>query len=85
MRYGAIFTLPASELTAGLGDDLESWQRMLEDIKKSQTSLGATEQDKSFGPIVVDYSAVQSPDATPRELRFNFGSTQNYLEEDLIP
>jgi len=60
LQYQALWELKSSDVMMKLGEDLEKWHSLLTEIKSASGRFDSSEQQKSFGPIVVDYSQVQS-------------------------
>jgi len=60
LRYQALWDLQPDALTSKFGEDIASWMKLLNDIKKSRATFDTSESKKEFGPIVIDYAKVQS-------------------------
>lgn len=60
LRYQALWDLQPDALTSKFGEDIASWMKLLNDIKKSRATFDTSESKKEFGPIVIDYQKVQS-------------------------
>ncbi|KAB7503493.1 Dynein heavy chain, cytoplasmic [Armadillidium nasatum] len=60
LQYQALWDLQPDHLYGQLGDDVAKWMKLLQDIKQCRTTFDTTETRESFGPIVVDYTKVQS-------------------------
>lgn len=60
LQYQALWEISNSIVLQRLGDDLGKWNAMLTEIKALSARFESSEQQKSFGPIVVDYRLVQS-------------------------
>jgi dynein heavy chain 1 len=63
-----------------LGDDIDKWQRLLEEIRRGRSTFDNSDTEKSFGSVLVDYRLVQVKistkyDAWHRELLTHFGET----------
>ena len=42
------------------GEDIASWMKLFNDLKKSRARFDTSENKKEFGPIMIDYTKVQS-------------------------
>ncbi|KAL6068809.1 putative dyneins heavy chain [Balamuthia mandrillaris] len=60
LQYQALWDMEASTLYSRLGDDLFTWQKVLEQIKRSRKTFDTSESEKSFGTVVIRYGQVQS-------------------------
>lgn len=77
-QYQSLWEITTNNVRARLGDDLSRWYSMLTEIHYFSTRFEAADQDMYFGPVVVDYSKVQSKvkakyDQWHRELLNEFG------------
>ena len=77
-QYQSLWEITTSDVLPRLGDDLSRWYSMLTEIHWLSNRFEAADQDIYFGPIVVDYSKVQSKvkgkyDQWHRELLNLFG------------
>ncbi|CAJ1328908.1 unnamed protein product [Effrenium voratum] len=60
MQYQSLWEISTSGVLKRVGDDLTRWYSMLTEIQWLSNRFEGSEQDVYFGPIVVDYSKVQS-------------------------
>ncbi|KAG7158919.1 Dynein heavy chain, cytoplasmic-like [Homarus americanus] len=60
LQYQALWDLQPDHLYGQLGDDVSKWMKLLQDIKQCRTTFDTSDTRRSFGPIVVDYTKVQS-------------------------
>ncbi|XP_042877140.1 dynein heavy chain, cytoplasmic-like isoform X3 [Penaeus japonicus] len=60
LQYQALWDLQPDHLYGQLGEDVAKWMKLLQDIKQCRTTFDTSETRRSFGPIVVDYTKVQS-------------------------
>ena len=60
LQYQSLWEISAAAVLSRLGDDLEKWHTMLQEIKTISARFESSEQERSFGPIIVDYRKVQS-------------------------
>ncbi|KAG8248503.1 Cytoplasmic dynein 1 heavy chain 1, partial [Homalodisca vitripennis] len=58
--YQALWDLQADTLNHRLGDSVTLWMQCLNDVKKSRKTFDTSETRREFGPIVIDYTKVQS-------------------------
>lgn len=81
-QYQALWDMEASTLYSQLGNDLNKWQLLLGEIKRSRTTFDNSSTRKSFGPITIDYAQVQASvnnkyDYWHKDVISNFGSKLN--------
>jgi dynein heavy chain 1, cytosolic len=60
LGYQALWDTQASDVYNELGDNIEMWQQLLEEIKQNRITFDNSETEIHFGAIVIDYKAVQS-------------------------
>lgn len=60
LQYQALWDMEATTVFNRLGNDLNMWQRLLEEIRRSRRTFDNSESEKRFGPIVIVYGQVQS-------------------------
>jgi len=60
LQYQALWEISTATVLSKLGEDLAKWHTMLTEIKVLSVRFDSSEQERSFGPIVVDYRKVQS-------------------------
>ncbi|KAF2072162.1 hypothetical protein CYY_006521 [Polysphondylium violaceum] len=60
LRYQSLWDMDANFVYAKLGDDLNKWTVLLEQIKKSRSTFENSTTKKVFGPLVIDYNQVQA-------------------------
>ncbi|XP_066987022.1 dynein heavy chain, cytoplasmic isoform X2 [Macrobrachium rosenbergii] len=60
LQYQALWDLQPDHLYGQLGEDVAKWMKLLQDIKQCRTTFDTSDTRRSFGPIVVDYTKVQS-------------------------
>lgn len=63
-----------------LGDDIEKWQRLLNEIKQGRSTFDNDETEIFFGGVLIDYRLIQSKinnkyDSWHREILTHFGET----------
>jgi dynein heavy chain 1 len=52
--------LKFTNITAKVGKDMDKWQSLLQDIKKSRGTIDTTKTSRTFGPIEIHYGKVQA-------------------------
>ena len=82
-NYQALWEIDVKKVYDRLGDNIEMWQRLLEEIKDGRKTFDNSDTEKVFGSaIVVDYRMVQVKinnkyDAWHKEILNQFGVTFN--------
>ena len=82
-NYQALWEIDIKNVYDKLGEDIETWQRLLNEIKDGRKTFDNSETERSFGgSVVVDYRMVQVKinnkyDAWHREILSHFGTTFN--------
>ncbi|CAM9128550.1 unnamed protein product [Discosporangium mesarthrocarpum] len=79
LQYQSLWDMPVQSVTTRLGTDISAWARMLQEAKSARSMVEASAGEKVFGPVIVDYSSVQSKvnlkyDAWQKELQGKFAS-----------
>ena len=59
LQYQALWDLDLDAIVAELSTDLTLWERLLVDMKRARATFDTNEQRRSFGPLLIEYSAVQ--------------------------
>ncbi|EGC38132.1 cytoplasmic dynein heavy chain [Dictyostelium purpureum] len=59
LQYQSLWDMDSSFVYSKLGDDLNKWQLLLNQIKKSRNTFDTTLTEKQFGPLTIDYEQVQ--------------------------
>ena len=52
--------MPVSAVKTRLGNDVSLWCQMLSEAKAARAVVENSNREKSFGPVIVDYSSVQA-------------------------
>ncbi|XP_017775192.1 PREDICTED: dynein heavy chain, cytoplasmic isoform X3 [Nicrophorus vespilloides] len=60
LNYQSLWDLQADNLYGKLGDDVNKWMTILNDIKKARTTFDTSDTRREFGPVVIDFAKVQS-------------------------
>merc|ERR1712228_909057 len=60
LQYQALWDMDIEMITEQFKDDLKSWKRLLLDMKSSRRTFDNNSTQTRFGPILVDYKAVQT-------------------------
>lgn len=59
LQYQSLWEISSPQVLRQVGDDIESWLKMLNEIRETSASLETSEHEKRFGPIFVDFGQVQ--------------------------
>ncbi|XP_074643936.1 cytoplasmic dynein 1 heavy chain 1-like isoform X2 [Tubulanus polymorphus] len=78
-EYQTLWDLQPDTIYNRLGEDLEKWMALLEQIKTARKTFDTSEVKKEFGPVIVDFGKVQSKvslkyDSWHKEVLGKFGS-----------
>ncbi|CDI87445.1 dynein beta chain, flagellar outer arm, putative [Eimeria praecox] len=78
MHYQVLWDVDVSEVLGKLGDDIETWQQLLNEIKQARSPFDNSEARIMFGPTIVDHHQVQAKlntryDAWHRDILHAFG------------
>lgn len=78
LHFQVLWDVDVSDVLAKLGDDIESWQQLLNEVKQARTPFDSGETRVVFGPTIVDHRQVQAKlntkyDAWHREILNAFG------------
>ena len=60
LGYQALWDTQASDVYNELGENIELWQQLLEEIKQNRITFDNSETEIHFGAVVIDYKAVQA-------------------------
>ncbi|CDJ29729.1 Dynein heavy chain, related [Eimeria mitis] len=60
MHYQVLWDVDVSEVLGKLGDDIETWQQLLNEIKQARSPFDASEARIMFGPTIIDHHQVQA-------------------------
>ncbi|KAM9964742.1 hypothetical protein ACTFIW_004524 [Dictyostelium discoideum] len=60
LQYQSLWDMDSSFVYSKLGDDLNKWQLLLNQIKKSRSTFDNSSTEKQFGPLTIDYTQVQA-------------------------
>lgn len=82
LQYQTLWDASVTNITDMLEQDLKKWQKFLEDIKIARTTVDSEQDQKSFGPIVINNLQVQNKinlkyDSWQREAQSRFGAILN--------
>lgn len=82
LNYQALWEVDPRKIYDRLGDRIENWHQLLEEIKKGRTTFDNSETESYFGAILVDYRLVQAKinnkyDIWHKEILNQFGTTFN--------
>jgi len=78
--YQALWDIEASSIFKMLGDNIDKWHQLLNEIRQGRKTFDNSEVEKAFGGIVVFYGGVQAKvnnkyDQWHREILNKFGAT----------
>ncbi|CDJ57328.1 hypothetical protein EMWEY_00007760 [Eimeria maxima] len=78
MHYQVLWDVDVSEVLGKLGDDIETWQQLLNEIKQARSPFDNSEARIMCGPTIVDHHQVQAKlntryDAWHRDILHAFG------------
>lgn len=79
LEFQALWDLEAEYVYARLGDNLDDWQQLLTEIRKTRSTFDTSELHHDLGVAVVNYEQVQSKvnakyDSWQRDILSRFGS-----------
>eukprot|EP01032_Pedospumella_encystans_P010301 gene10301-12053_t len=79
LQYQALWDASSAVVAERLDRDIPKWQQLLTEIKLARMSVDSTQEEKLFGPIVVNHRQVQSKinvkyDAWQKESQSKFGA-----------
>lgn len=82
LSYQVLWDIQPKSIYDRLGDDMEKWQQLMNELKAGRKTFDNNETEKIFGAIVIDYSAVQSKinnkyDAWHKEIMNKFALQTN--------
>ena len=82
LSYQVLWDIQPKNIYDRLGDDMEKWQQLMNELKAGRKTFDNNETEKIFGSIVIDYSAVQSKinnkyDAWHKEIMNKFALETN--------
>lgn len=60
LQYQSLWDMPVSAVKTRLGNDVSLWCQMLSEAKAARAVVENSDREKSFGPVIVDYSSVQA-------------------------
>ena len=77
LQYQSLWDITVQDVAVLLGNDIAVWTRILQEIKAARSTIDTSSSRKSFGPVVIDYSQVQSKvtikyDTWQKELQIRF-------------
>lgn len=59
-NYEALWIIDAKKIYEKLGDDINKWQALLNEIRENRKPFDNSQTEKSFGPLIIDYRRVLS-------------------------
>jgi dynein heavy chain 1 len=60
LQYQALWDASSAELADKLGRDISKWRQLLMDVKAARSTIDTYDEEKVFGPIVVNHRLVQN-------------------------
>ena len=60
LQYQSLWDMPVSAVKTRLGNDVSLWCQMLSEAKAARAVVENSDREKSFCPVIVDYSSVQA-------------------------
>lgn len=82
LSYQVLWDIQPRNIYDKLGDDMEKWQQLMNELRAGRKTFDNSETQKSFGSIVIDYSLVQTKinnkyDSWHKEIMTQFANTLN--------
>jgi dynein heavy chain 1 len=82
LSYQVLWDIQPKNIFDKLGDDMEKWQQLMNELRAGRKTFDNFESEKQFGAIFIDYSMVQTKinnkyDAWHKEIMNKFASTLN--------
>ncbi|XP_030854690.1 cytoplasmic dynein 1 heavy chain 1 [Strongylocentrotus purpuratus] len=79
LQFQSLWDMQPHNVYDRVGDDMNKWMMLLQQIRQSRTTFDNAETRKEFGPIVVEYGKVQSKvnmkyDSWHKEILSKFGN-----------
>jgi len=60
LQFQSLWDLQSEHVYEVLGEDLEKWLHLLQEIRKTRTTFDTSESTRSFGSVTIDYEQVQT-------------------------
>ena len=60
LQFQSLWDLQSDHVYETLGENLSSWLRMLQEIRKTRTTFDTSESSRSFGNVIIEYDQVQA-------------------------
>jgi len=79
LQYQALWDASVTVVAERLGRDMLKWQQLLEEIKAARVNIDSVDEERWFGPIVINHRQVQNKvnlkyDTWQKEAQARFGS-----------
>ena len=79
LQYQALWDVSVAVIAERVGRDIRKWQQLLLEIKTSRSTIESADEERAFGPIVINYRQVQNKvnmkyDTWQRECQQRFGA-----------
>lgn len=78
LQYQALWDASFQVIADRIGNDINKWQQLLDEIKEARKTIETVEEEKLYGPIVINHKQVQNKinakyDAWQKESQIRFG------------
>ena len=60
LSYQVLWEIQPQNIYDKLGEDMEKWQQLMNELKQGRKTFDTGENEKTFGAIIIDYSSVQT-------------------------
>ncbi|KAI9731342.1 MAG: hypothetical protein M1834_005245 [Cirrosporium novae-zelandiae] len=60
LQFQSLWDLRSEQVYDNLGDDLNNWLQLLQEIRKTRATFDTSEVTRSFGNVTIDYEQVQT-------------------------
>lgn len=58
LNYEALWVIDSKRIFERLGDDINKWQALLNEIRENRKTFDNSQTEKHFGPLIIDYRLV---------------------------
>lgn len=60
LQYQSLWDMTISNISDRLGKDISKWLQLLTEIRNARSTIDVTDDEKSFGPIVINHQQIHS-------------------------
>ena len=60
LSYQVLWEIKPQRIYDRLGEDMEKWQHLMNELKQGRKTFDTGDNEKTFGAIIIDYSSVQT-------------------------